>query len=353
MSPAKRNRENHGLPTRWRRRYGAYYYQVPKAVRHLWDGKTEFLLGYSLAEAHMTFAARCEYEGKVHTMSDLCDRYALEVVPKKGPATQRSNHYSLERIRKLLGHNRVSAVGSQVLYEYQDHVVRTESTKKASLDHEVLSHMFTFAIRWGVIPGHMHPMAKKGVVKPKASKRRVQPIRSEMIAFIQSLPIKWQLYCQLKIWTARRKGELLRVTRFDITEDGIRFINNKNPDDHFVQPWEPETAALVERILKLPGAKTNNWLFETREGKPYINLDETDIKKYGTTSGFDTMWQKNMRKALADGVVTVRFTEHDLRKIRPSQLSTGEAQELLRHTNAMQTKTYQVGGQVLNLPGRK
>lgn len=352
MAPQKRNKENRRLPAGWRYRYGAYYYQVPKAVRHLWHGRTEYRLGKSLAEAHAVFAGRCGYDGSVRTMAQLCDRYTLEVLPKKGPATQRSNQLSIARIRRILGHNRVTAIGSQVLYEYQDHIIRTESVKKAALDHEVLSHMFTHAIRWGVIPGHRHPMVGKGVVKPATNRRRVQPVQSEMIAFIQLLPMKWQLYCQLKIWLARRKGELLRITRFDITDRGIRFVNNKNPGDVFIQPWEPETAALVERILQLPGAKTNIYLFETRGGAPYICLDMTDVKRYGTTSGFDSMWQRNMTRAIRAGVVTVRFTEHDLRKIRPSMLSTSQAQELLRHTNPKQTRTYQVGGQILALPPR-
>lgn len=353
MPPQKRNRENKRLPQGWRHRYNAYYYQVPKEVRHHWDNKSEFKLGKTLTEAHATFAQRTGYLGKVHTIAQLCDRYVSEVVSKKGPATQRSNHYSIARIRQLLGKNQVIAVQSQVLYEYQDYVIKNESTKKAALDHEVLSHMFTYAIRWGVIPGHTHPMVNKGVVKPAMKTRKVKPIESEMIAFILMLPIKWQLYCQLKIWLARRKGEIFRILRFDISQKGIRFINNKNPNDEFIQPWEPETRALVEKIQALPGAINNTYLFETRGRKPYINLDQDDIKKYGTTSGFDSMWQRNMTKAVKSGMVTVRFTEHDLRKIRPSQLTTAEAQELLRHTNPKQTETYQVGGRIMQLPSRK
>ena len=45
----KRNRENIGLPSRWRFRYNAYYYHPPADLREYWDNKAEFRLGRSLS----------------------------------------------------------------------------------------------------------------------------------------------------------------------------------------------------------------------------------------------------------------------------------------------------------------
>lgn len=333
MSPKKRLKHNRGLPRNWQYRYGAYYYRVPVAVRDQWDGKTEFRLGKTLAEAHATFAERVGYEGSVVTVADLCDRYALEVVPSKAAATRRSNQYSLRRIRQLLGHNRLTAVDPQVLYQYQEHVVKHESVKKARLDHEVLSHMFTRAIRWGLL--RSHPMADKRVVKPSAGRgRKVLPTLEDVTALAATLPEKWQLYVALKVWTGRRKGELLRVKKADISLKAgtITFTDNKS-GEVFDYAMEPEVRAIVERLLRLRDTLHGLYLFSTREGKPYMDAD-------GNASGFDSIWQRYRNRAFADGVISVKFTEHDLRKVRASQLTLEQAKELLQHTNAATTERY-------------
>lgn len=342
MPPKKKNHLNTKLPTNWRRRTegGMIYYRVPKGSEAFWDGKTEFPLGNTLADAHMEFARRVGFEGKVVLMEQLCDRYTNEVLPDKAPATRRSNTYSIKRIRSAFSGNKVARILPMHIYQYRDHIGKTESKKKANLDLEVLSHMFTKAIEWGVI--HVHPMTGKKVTKFSLKTRKVEPVHSEMVAFIRMWPRNWQLYFMLKIWWARRKGEMLRLQRFDLSERGVRFVNNKNTDDVFIVPWEPETHALVQELLGIPGAQHNTYLWETREHACYVKPD-------GTTSGFDTLWQKRMTKALKAGTVTCRFTEHDLRKVRPSMLTASEAQDLLGHTNAQQTKTYRLGGRVVDL----
>jgi integrase len=333
LAPQKRTDENKKLPARWRKKHGAYYYRVPLEARQHWDNKSEFRLGKTLAEAHATFAQRVGFEGDVLMMEDLCDRYELEIVPTKSAATQRSNHYSIQRIRKAFRGNRVPAIQPVHLYTYQDYIIKTESVKKAALDHEVLSHMFTCAIRWGVI--RFHPMVNKGVVKPSTgSGRKVVPLLQDVMALINTLPRKWQLYVALKVWTGRRKGELLRLKRPDLTDDGMEFTNNKPPYDVFTLLWEPETRKIVQAILQLNQGVGSVYLFHTRTGQSYID-DE------GDASGFDSIWQRYRNKAFENGIISVKFTEHDLRKVRASQLSAEQAQELLQHTNPAMTKRYQ------------
>ena len=341
MAPRKRSDENRKLPARWRYKHGAYYFRVPESAREHWENKRDFRLGKTLAEAHANFAARVGYEGNVVLMEHLCDRYTIEVVPGKSPATQRSNQYSIQRIRKAFAGNRVSAIQPVHLYAYQDHMLKTESPKKAALDHEVMSHMFTMAIRWGVI--RTHPMVNKGVVKPSAGRgRKVLPIQRDLIALMGMLPRKWQLYVGLKIWTGRRKGELLSLTRSDVSEDGLRFVDNKNRDNVFTLAWEPEVRRLIRELQQLNQGIGNVYLFHTRDGQPYIKPD-------GTTSGFDSIWQRYRNKAFSEGIISVRFTEHDMRKVRASELSAEQAQELLQHTNAAMTRRYRPGKKIIDM----
>jgi integrase len=326
---------NRSLPSRWRYRHGAFYYRVPPRARQHWDNKTEFRLGTTLAEAHATFAQRIGYEGEVRTMDQLCDRYTLEVVSEKAPATQRSNQYSLQRIRRAFSGNRVHLIEPRHIYQYRDHIGRTESKKKANLDLEVLSHMFTKSIEWGLRSDH--PMTNRRVTKFSLEHRKVLPTIEEVTHFASGLPPQFQLYVALKVWTGRRKGELLRLERRHLTEHGMVFTDNKRGGEILV-PWEDETRAIVRRLLSLPGASL--FVFHTRAGRPYIKDD-------GTTSGFDSVWQRHARRWREGG--GKHFTEHDLRKVRASQMSQKQAQALLNHATGATTGRYQLGPKVLEI----
>ena len=329
--PRKRNKENRGLPQRWRFTHNAYYYRVPKGEEALWDGKKQFRLGKTLAQAHKTYSERIAPFEDVKTMAQLCDRYSAEVVPEKAPATQRSNLYCIQRIRRAFLHNSVIAIQPHHIYKYKDRIGKSESKKKANLDLEVLSHMFTKAIEWGA--RHDHPITNKKVVKYSLPSRKRYVTDEELIRFASILPLKWQLYISLKVWTGRRKGELLRVRLSDLTKTGIRFVNNKEPYDSFIVEWTPETERIVSSIVNLKRPIASMYLFATREGQPYIKRD-------GNTSGFDSIWQRHMRKALDEGVIEERFTEHDLRTKRASEMALKDAQALLRHTNPNTTKRH-------------
>jgi integrase len=329
--PRKRNIENRSLPRRWRFIHNAFYYRVPTGEEALWDGKKQFRLGRNLAEAHKTFSERIAPFENVKTMAQLCDRYCAEIIPDKAPATQKSNLYSIQRIRRVFLNNPVMAIQPHHIYEYKNRTGQTESKKKANLDLEVLSHMFTKAIEWGA--RNDHPMTNKKVVKFSLQPRKRYVTDEELMSFASTLPLKWRLYVSLKVWTGRRKGELLRVRLSDLTEEGIRFHNNKQPYDRFIVEWTPETRRIVQSISNLKRPIASMYLFATRDGQPYIKPD-------GSTSGFDSIWQRYMRGALRDGIIAERFTEHDLRAKRASEMSLEDAQILLRHTNPDTTRRH-------------
>jgi len=135
----------------------------------------------------------------------------------------------------------------------------------------------------------------------------------------------------------------LRLTRRDLVENGMRFTDNKPPYDDILVPWETETRALVTQILKLPGAIRSQYLFHTREGQPYIKED-------GTASGFDSIMGRYLTK-WRKGCGT-HFTLHDLRKVRPSQLSRQQAQSLLNHATGATTNTYHLAPKLVDLGKR-
>lgn len=102
MPPRKRSAENRGLPARWVRKHGAYYYLPPQDVRHIWDGKAWFKLGRTLPEAFKTWGQRAGAPERITTIGALLDRYALAVVPEKAPKTQTDNRRALGRLRAIV-----------------------------------------------------------------------------------------------------------------------------------------------------------------------------------------------------------------------------------------------------------
>lgn len=347
MTPKKRNQENRPLPKRWRLKHGAYYYRVPPGLEHLWDNKTEFRLGKTLSSAHREFADRVQYFEKTTRMEQICDRYLIEVVSTKAPATQKSNHYSLKRIRKTFEGNDVALIEPVHIYQYRDHVGRTESKKKANLDLEVLSHMFTKSIEWGI--RNDHPMTNKKVVKfSLASRDRyVEDWELDCLLSVANPTIK--AYIQLKGLTGLDKGDMLSIKTSGIKKDRLvvdarkktKTKRNSNRERYF--PFTNDAGnstgikEALDDILSLPGRPhITQYLFCTTHGK---NRGRAYIKECGTTSGFDSIWQRAMKKALEKTDLIEPFTEHDLRAKVGSEITTDEeAQRQLDHANVSTTR---------------
>ena len=144
--PRKRNKENAGLPARWRLYHGAYFYQVPAGQEHQWDGKKQFCLGTSLPDAYREWAKRLEVSKQpAATISQLLDRYSLEVVPTKKPTTQSQNAVAIKRLKSILGENPMETLRPQNVYQYLD---ARESKTAARREIEVLAHAYTKAVEW-------------------------------------------------------------------------------------------------------------------------------------------------------------------------------------------------------------
>jgi hypothetical protein len=329
--PKKRSKENVALPKRWRWQHNALYYLVPPNQREVWDNKTWFRLGKTLAEAHRTFSKRIYKGAEVITIGDLLDRFEWEHLPTLAPATQKYYKFGLPMVRKVFATNPVAVDSVEPCHAYQmtDFLVRTESPKKAKQAVECLSSALTFAVRKGVIKRNTLIGQFK---KPTTQGRTREVTDQELISFAMTLPRKWQLYLSLKLHTkGRRKGELLRVMRSDMTEEGIVFTNNKRDSDRFIVEWTSPLRKLVTEIIDIHPTRIGDChLFFGKGFVPYIKED-------GTTSGFDTMWQRYMRKAIKNETITERFTEHDLRAKAVEDETLDVASRLLRHTSTQVT----------------
>lgn len=338
----RRNKENDGLPRRWRYYHGAYYYRVPPGQEAAWGGKKQFRLGTSLSDAHRAFADRVgsSATGPIRTLGDAFDRYAREVVPTKAPKTQREHLLILKRLKEAMGKNLPATFKPVHAYAYRDKRSAESSLHAANHDLEVLSHVFTKLIEWGVI--ETHPMTEKKFAKTGAPPRDRYVEDSEVAAALALKPRQkrggvrmCQAYIKLKLATGFRRTDLLRLTMADLRDDGIHVQpskTRKSTGRKSFREWTPELRAIVAECLAARPVDISPYVFCTRRGEPYFN-DET-----GTANGFDSIWQRFMDRVVAEGGIE-RFHERDLRaKAATDAEDLAHAQALLDHSSSATTR---------------
>lgn len=336
--PRKRNKENAGLPARWKAEHGAYYYQVPGGLEDQWDGKKKFRLGATLPEAYAEWARRLGAVNGAKTIGALLDRYAMEVVPTKSARTQVENNRAIRNLRAVFGGVALTYLRPQHVYQYVDG--RREKKVAAHRAVDVLSHAFTKAVEWGYID--RHPF--KGEVRLEGEKPRDRYIEDWEVIEVLALPSKrakgsvlmLQAYIRLKLLTGMRRGDLLRLRVAELeNDDGIHVLPNKTAGSsgkRQIYEWSPELREAVRVAKSVRPVDISPWLFCTRKGEGYINEEK------GTASGWDSVWQRFMVRVMTETNLKERFTEHDLRAKCASDAETLEhARALLAHADTALT----------------
>jgi len=352
MSPRKRNKENVGLPSRWRYTRNAYYYQVPPGLEHLWDGKKTFKLGNNLSEAHRVYAERVEIdEGDIRTFNQAFDRYMLEVIPNNAPATQNDKLAAIKKLRPVFGEMHPAAFKSKHAYKYRD-MRGKQSPTAANHEMELMSHLCTTLIEWGVI--ETHPMID-GKFRKLTTPARERYVEDWEVIEALSLTsnrkrgsvLMVQAYIKLKLLTGMRRTDLLRLKSSDIKDDGIHLIANKTRNSSgkkTIYKWDDagQLRAVCDECLSVRPVDIAHHLFCSREGKPYFN-DTT-----GKANGFDSIWNRFMTRVVKETKVKNRYWEKDLRaKCASDAESLEHARALLSHTSTKTTKIYRRKAEVV------
>lgn len=334
--PPKRNKENAGLPTRWKLQHGAYYYRVPPGLESMWDGKKMFRLGKTLPEAYKVWAERIANPERVRTVGALLDRYLLEVVPTKAVTSQATNKYFIAALRKAFGNAPLEAIKPQHVYQYVD--ARTKKTS-AHREIEILSHAYTKAVQWGYID--RHPF--KGEVRLEGEAPRDRYV--EDWELVEALAMKTehkaasvvviQAYLRIKLLTGLRRGDMLRLTMANLLEDGIHVTPGKTEHSsgkRIIIGWSDELRAAVEEA-KAVRPVLSPFLFCNRKGRGYMKEED------GTANGWDSNWQRFQKRVLLETKVTEPFTEHDIRAKCGSDAETlAHARTLLAHADSRTTE---------------
>lgn len=322
--PAKRNNLNKRFPAGWRWMNGKIRYRVPKGMEHLWDNKTQFTLGKTETQAYQVWALRVGHKKNVTTIGDLLDRYLAEVTIHKPPHSRREEKRYSGILRLVFADMALTDIKPQDIYKY---ISERKSPVSARREKAMLSHAYTKAVEWGLID--RHPF--KGEVRLPGEKPRQRYVTDAEIDAVMAMekkhksdPIIWlKAYIGLKRVMPIRKGDMLRLNVNKFTGQGIPVIHQKTGKS-VIFGWTPERLKAVEECKAANPKDICQWLFCNRNGQPYFNDEK------GTTSGFDSIWQRFMARVEEAGIE--RFTEHDIRAKAGSDAESDErAKQLLGH----------------------
>lgn len=184
---------------------------------------------------------------------------------------------------------------------------RASAPKRANREISLLSNICTLAIDHGAVRNN--PCRGKragGVARNHEQPRTTLPIADELPAFLDWLRTRgrqWSVIAAMAEFAARsgaRRTEFLKATVFQVRGAEARLSRAKQRDGHeLLDVIELSSEALA--VIAAVRRENCEYLFPNRSGRAY------------TDGGFHTMWKKAMRAAITAGIVTRRFTFHDLR----------------------------------------
>ena len=242
----RNRRSDKHLPQRVYRRYGAYYWFPPKKdAQRL--GKTAIRLGKTLSEAMLRWTELAEGSTTHYSMSDLMDRYMLKVAPKKAEKTYKDNLSQVQPLRAFFGGMRPEDVTPVHVYQYLEE--RGEKAPiAANRERALLSHIFTYAIRWGVVTAN----PCRGVKRNPEPRRNRYVTDEEYQAVWATGSSLVRGMMDLSYLTGLRKGDLLRLRLQDLRDEGILVEIGKSrrqdrPGKQMLFEWSPELRQVTDR----------------------------------------------------------------------------------------------------------
>ena len=302
------------LPKRMYLRSGGYYF-----VDYLnkWHN-----LGRIYSKAMAEYGQLTDPDKPCKTISELLDRYLLEVAPLKAEATYKANISASKYIRAALGHIHINQLTPKLIYQYTD--ARKKTPVSANRELALLSHMYKKAIRWGYTD--TNPCYRVEKFKEVPRDRYIEDW--EYLAFREFAGPLVSAYMDFKLLTGLRKCDILRIRLSDIKEDGIHVHVSKSNKALIIE-WSGSLREAFRNIRKLDRPVKGMYLFTTRKGQPYSD------------SGFSSIWQRKMRKAIKEGIIKERFRDHDIRaKTGSDSKDLQHASELLAHADKKITDRY-------------
>jgi len=310
----KKRKTNKHLPERMYLKSGSYYFVD---YFNKWHN-----LGRVYVEALAEYGSHVDPDRPCRTMAELLDRYLLEVSPKKSENTYKANLRESKYIRAAFGHIEIDRLKPVMVRQYLD--ARRKTPVSANREVALLSSMYSFAFDIGLTE-IQNPCRGIKRFKEKPVDRYIEDW--EYYAFREFAGPLIAAYMDFKYITGLRRCDILRINLNQIKEDGILVKVSKSKKSILIERTELLNQA-IKNIRQLERPVNGMFLFTTRKGQPYSD------------SGFSSIWQRKMRKAIDEGIIKDRFRDHDIRAKTGSDTDLQHASELLAHSDKKITERH-------------
>ena len=318
----RRRKNNFNLPPRMYFKHGAYYYV---SRENKWTRLSD--------DKAIAFAKWAEIEGETPrelgsekpvagSIAALIDKYMIEIAPKKAKSTYSGNLIEAKNLKEVFGNTLVLEIRPTHIAKYLD-IRGIKAPVRANREISLLSHIFSYAMRWGEIDRNpclgvaKHPEKGRDRYISDQEFEGVKNLASELIAIVMDFAYI----------TAMRKGDILKLRLDQITDEGIWIKQSKTGSKQLYE-WTNGLVDVVDRAKGLKRPIRGLFLFCTRLGQPYSD------------AGIKAIWNRVQLKWAQQG--GQRFTFHDIRAkaLTDAKRMGMDAQTLAGHANLSMTEQY-------------
>jgi hypothetical protein len=284
------------------------------------DRKNRFhALGKDYPEALKRYAGLVEGDAADDTVGALIGRYENEILPKRAKVTARGRKQEFKRIRKVFGAMSPKDLRAADAWQYFQDAGETQQAR-----HEIraLSAAMGWGVKWGVI--ERNPFTNLQFPKTKPRTRYVTD--AEFVAVRGIAPVMVRTAMNIALITALRQADILGLERRQIV-GGTLTVEASKTGKRATFPVAGELEDCIAAALREP-PQLRQAVIANRRGRRY------------TRDGFQSQWQRLIKKALRLGLIAERFTFHDIRaKNLSDEVSLEEARKRAQHSDARITES--------------
>jgi integrase len=259
------------------------------------------------------------------TVNDLLDRYVPEHLPTLARRTQIDTLRYVDTLRGLWGTVEADKLTPRMIGQWMNGGPARGRIQRGKII-SVLATTYKYAVgQWFLVDSN----PTRDLRMPKANKRTRYVTDEEFAAVRAVASHRLQALMDLAVITGQRQGDLLKL-RWDHIEHPKRLIHIRQgkTGKRFAIYVTPALEEVLQRCRKMKPGLPREYVVRNKSGDRY------------TSEGMRAMWQRTIKKAVADGVISSPFTFHDLRaKSASDNVDIEEAAKLLGHQNSQMTKS--------------
>ncbi|WP_444922821.1 tyrosine-type recombinase/integrase [Microbulbifer sp. DLAB2-AF] len=267
---------------------------------------------------------------KIFAFADLVELYFASPQYTKHikPQTQKDYHRYSQRVLAVFGEMEPDNITSPLVQMSMD-ARGAEYPTSANRERTFLG----IVMKWGKARGFVKiedPTAVVKTIKVKPGGRYVEDW--EYQAFWQWLGdhghVMHQCAMEISYLCAARQQDVLALTRAEIQEDGLLIVQAKTGKAQ-LKLWSSSLKEAVDRAVatNTEAQIQTTHIIRSRVGRAY------------TRTGFNAVWQREQRAALAAGAIKQRFRFHDL-KIKAASDFEGDVQKFTGHKTRSMAERY-------------